>query len=245
MSLVAAILLAIPLLFMMIWAGTFGATMPGAMHLEILSQLAFFAQIFILCASYEYFSRPRSQDIAEVLASTTGGRPVYSIYLLLWQAGVVGLILLVPLAIILVPPLISNEQAYFMAYAWKPILVNIVLPSVISLLLAFVLAMRVNRLAAYGCMLVFAVLISPFVEKMAWRVQPQGFPMDQVFRYLRWPFSLLYHNEFRLDNQYGLQTEIPRWQVQLSWLFMLFGLSPLITGFAGEHQLKRRRGYSP
>ena len=161
-------------------------------HLEIFSRLVFYLQIFFLCSSYEFFSRARSQDVAEVLAATTGGRPIYSLYLLLWQAGVVGMILLIPLAVILVPPLISGEQAYFLAHVWEPILVNVILPSIISLLLAYVLALRANRLTAYGIILVFIVLLSPFADRFTWRVQPQGFPIDQVFKYLRWPFTILY-----------------------------------------------------
>jgi hypothetical protein len=241
LSIIAAILIAIPLIVILIVGASFGETMPGAMHLEILSRLMFYMQIFILCSSYEFFSRARSQDIAEVLSATTGGRPTYNLYLLLWQAGVVGLILLVPLAIILVPPIISGQQAYFLAYAWKPILVNVVLPSMISLLLAFVLAVRFSRLTAYGCMLVFIVLISPFAEGIAWSEQPQGLPIDQVFKYIRWPFTLLYNTQggFAFDNQYGLQTEIPRWQVQFFWLLMLLGLSPLTLYLARKASLKR------
>ena len=39
--------------------------------------------------------------------------------------------------------------------------------------------------------------------------------------------------------QYGLQTEIPRWQVLLFWLFMLLGLSPLATSLARKVPAKR------
>jgi hypothetical protein len=241
LSIIAAILIAIPLIILMIAAAAFGDTDPGAMQLEILSRLMFYMQIFILCSSYEFFSRARSQDIAEVLAATTSGRPTYSLYLLLWQAGVVGLILLVPLTVILAPPLISGQQAYFLAYSWKPILVNVILPSMISLLLAFVLAIRFSRLTAYGCILVFIVLISPFAEKIAWSEQPQGFPIDQVYKYIRWPFTLLYATQdgFSLDNQYGLQTEIPRWQAQFFWLLMLLGLSPLTLYFTRKASFRR------
>jgi hypothetical protein len=238
LSIVAAILPSIPLIMIMIAAALGGDTVPGIDQLWMFSRINFYLQMFFVCSSFEFFSRAKSQNISEVLESTTGGRPAYSFYLLLWQAGVLGLILLVPLVVILLPPIIFGGQAYFLSHASKPILANVILPSLISMLLGYVLAMRTNRLTAYGWILVFVLLISPFAEKFIWRVQPQGLPIDQVFKYIRWPFAFLYQGDFAFGSQYGLQTEIPRWQILLFWLFLFIGLSPLVFSLSRKISVK-------
>ena len=202
--------------------------------------LQFYVLVLIVCSAYEFFSRAKEQAIDEALAAVTGGRPLYLVHMLLWQLIVLALIHLLQLLLLLTGSLLNDGQNYFLSYLGKPILFNLLLPSLIGVLLAYVLASRVGRLTAYGCLFVFLLLVSPFAENLVWEIKPEGFPIDQVFNALRWPFTILYQNRgWAVDLQYGLQTEGPRLQVQLFWLLLLTGLGPLASCLKRGRQIRR------
>ena len=240
LSMLAAIIPFVLLLVNQVMSSMNTSSSNGTMIIFFLCRIEFYVQIIIIYTTYEFFTSARTQDVDETLAAATSGRAIYSFYLLMFQAIVVGLIQLIPLSMVIFPTLFSGEQSYFLSQVWKTLLINFIMPSLISLLLSYVLAYRTNRLTAYGCILVYLVLISPFAEKLVWLSRPQGFPIDQIVKYIRWPFMTLYQNgEWFPDFQYGLQTDIPRFQLQFFWMFFLVGLSPLATDVFAKRFLKK------
>jgi len=212
-----------------VWLTYIGFAAPGIWTLSFVCQLQFYIQVFIVITSYEYFKRFTDRALDEGFSSATEGRPVYSIYLLIWQIITALVFQMLIIIAVMLSSLLDGHQAYFLSWMWKPILINQLLPTVISVLLAYTLSFRVKRLASYGMILVFLIMISPYAEMLVWNKKPEGFPIDQLVNLLKWPFTILYQNaNWEPDLQYGLQTELPRILVQLFWIVLLLGLSPLI-----------------
>lgn len=123
---------------------------------------------------------------------------------------------------------IKNDGTnYFLSYFPKAYLINIVLPQIIFIEMAYVCSCvyEKNKIVSLSILTMFYIMTSSLLERLIWREQPGGLPIDQVVKKIRWLFSILYQNAiWSPDTQYGLQTEKVRVYLTAFWLLFLIGI---------------------
>lgn len=212
---------------MLLRSGIFKSGLAG---LYKLIELQFYNQAFFLCIAYAYFRKVHERHLSELLTSIHSGKPkhllqslsCFSLTTMIYQSIVFSLIYIIVR--------VNGEQPYFLIWLWKPFLINIILPTLISIMLAFTLANRVQTLHAYGLMIFYLLMISPISESLQAYELTELYYLRKIISIIKAPFSILYQNaQWDIDLQSGLQTERPRLILQLFWLIFLYGLSPVIN----------------
>lgn len=188
--------------------------------------LSFMAKVnYIFCAlliviAYLLLSVCYTCQQDEIIDSLDKGNYSYqkNIYFIL----LLGL-LLINVVMIVIMVILSLDNSYFLMYFIKPYLYNIFIPQIICLTLAFVLSLFKSNLINMTIIIVFIFISSPLSE-FSWTIQP-SFPQDKIYQFIHLPFELFYQNgQWAVDVLYGLQTEVTRLWIFITWGILLLGV---------------------
>lgn len=188
--------------------------------------LSFMAKVnYIFCAlliviAYLLLSVSYTCQQDEIIDSLDKGNYSYqkNIYFIL----LLGL-LLINVVMIVIMVILSLDNSYFLMYLIKPYLYNIFIPQIICLTLAFVLSLFKSNLINMTIIIIFIFISSPLSE-FSWTIQP-SFPQDKIYQFIHLPFELFYQNgQWAVDVLYGLQTEVTRLWIFITWGILLLGV---------------------
>lgn len=165
-----------------------------------------------------------------------------------WQKGIsyVWLIILsgyhfAALAGLVYCSLANDGSHYFLFYLPKPYLINILIPQLILIGIAYVASCisEKNKIFAGSVLVAALMFTSPLFERLIWREKPDGFPIDLIAGRIRWIFSIFYQNAvWAPDTLYGLQTEDNRLYLQLFWMMLIIAF--LLWFYCKENKLKKK-----
>lgn len=116
----------------------------------------------------------------------------------------------------------NDGTHYFLSVFPKMYLINILIPQLTFIGIVYIASCisEKNRIAANSFLVFMLIMMSPLLERFIWRQKPKGIPIDRIMKKIRWIFSIFYQNaSWSPDTQYGLQTEDPRLELQLFWIF--------------------------
>lgn len=237
-SLIFMIILFLVLLFTVL--GMFFFTFhdyTGFRLLYLFSRWNFFLCVLISTGLYYLYIEPSKAQCTEVICSISGKKDV-------WQKGVSRSFLLfwavylfIFTLLILGCSFLNDGTKHLLTIYPRSFLINIVFPQLIFIGVAYVSSCiyERNRMVSLSALIFFYIMASPLLERLIWQTKPEGLPVDQIIKKLRWCFSILYQNAiWAPDIQYGLQTETVRLYVQLFWIFMLLGM---IAWFRGTRKI--------
>lgn len=186
-----------------------------------MSRFSYYYVMIITGIAFILFSKVEDSLLEEVSISISAGKRNYGIYSYLF-INLLALFVQAGLWVALIIAHICNDvESNVLLVILKNFIYNITIPVFISISFAYLITTIRNKIISYGSLVAFLAMISPFAENLIFSDRP-SVPVDKVWKLLRWPFQLLYQNgQWGADYQYGLQTEIPRLELFLSWLIFL------------------------
>lgn len=191
--------------------------------LHTMVRFNFYLCFFISMLSFYFLSLANRCSLKEA-AEASGGKAKYEksagvlflCYILIWN--------LLAVIVLWVSAVRNDGTEYFLRWFLPNYMVNILVPHFICLLLSFVMAAGKNYYRNMLIEISFLFLISPLAEGFHWREKTAGFPIDVIYQFIRWPFTVLYQNgEWSPDFQNDFQMEPVRLFVSLFWLLLLCG----------------------
>lgn len=196
--------------------------MTGFTLLHTLSRYNFYCCAFLAALSFYFISSADRNHVKEAF-ECGGKKAVYENHALLFMLVQV-LFWNSAMCIILILCSMENDaSSYFISWFFAGYLCNMFIPQVICVFLTYLVSASGNPGRMLTPEILFIFLISPFAEEIVWEQKPQ-FPIDYLWKKIRWPFQILYQNGvWSPDVQNDLQMERVRIYLLVFWLlFLLF-----------------------
>ncbi len=122
----------------------------------------------------------------------------------------------------------NDGSSYFRTFFLKSYAYNLLLPMIICLWVAYLLARMRNTRISSILLVLFLLVISPLFTAIQW-IQKPLIPVDQGIALVMLPFRICYENGNWAPNmQLGLQTEPGRGWLFLFWFALLAGITACI-----------------
>lgn len=189
----------------------------------MISRFSFYYFALYTAVAFVMLRRAEEQHTEETLCAAHNGFPIYRISMFLTQLICMLAIQALFVLFILAAHLLHDDSNYISSIFVSTFFINIFLPMLICSCVAFLISFIKNRVTSYGSIIAFLLFLSP-LDTFVFSNKPK-LPIDKIWETIKWPFAILYKNSnWAADVQYGLQTELPRLQLEGAWIVLSIGL---------------------
>jgi len=203
----------------------------GLGALEFSTRYSILWPAFFVVLAYEFFSLPRRNHTEESIESLPGAAHQHWLSSLSVLAGVVALMFSVYLALRLVVVFSSSVTRHLLSHVVLAAALDVLLPTITSVLLAFVLAKRTNRFGGYALIMLFLFLIGPYGEMLPFVFLQATLDSGQVLNlYPLYDYIMVLPPDptWFISPLYGFPIEFKRWAVAFFWL-SIFAATALLA----------------